>query len=291
MPLVLLTRFAIQPDSELGLFEEDGKFQSGIHRSNSWFEHRLQIFEKFCLPSVLGQTDKNFRWCLFVDSRLAEQKKKRLLNSLAGTGELIEVIPGETLDGCVRRTFGVSGETFDAVRLDSDDMISRDFVSTLKRYSGQGDGVNLLHGVEYDVLKKTLTHRLIRSNPFLLLASKGDDHIFSYRNHVEVGQKRQLRNVLTSRPMYCRIIHGRNTAVPRQGGVPVLSPRLCGMRFSGSQAVFDVKVSAQVLILATRFGQVVFRIAPPLARFVERVKRFIADLAGIFRTNSRDAPS
>ena len=273
--LVLLTRFAVSPDSELKLFAEDRKFKAGIHLTDSWFDHRLRIFEEFCLPSVVKQTDKNFRWCVLVDSQLDQSKKERLLDLLEGAGELIEVFPRETLNDCLRRTFKGLSDSDDSVRLDSDDMIARDFVSTMKRSSGRSDGVNLLHGLEYDLAQKTLKHRFIRSNPFLLLAMEKDISVFSYRNHVEVGLKRDLRNVLTIRPMYCRVIHGRNTAVAREGGLPVLFPRHCAKRFGAPDRGFQVLLRAQVSIFLTRLGQAVFLLAPALGRVLESSKRAI----------------
>ena len=35
-------------------------------RTDRWLEHRFEVFERYCLPSVAAQTSGNFTWlCLF----------------------------------------------------------------------------------------------------------------------------------------------------------------------------------------------------------------------------------
>lgn len=270
LSLTILTRFAIEPDSELEMFVDDGKFESGVHLTDTWFLHRFKFFTLYCVPSVRSQTKRGFRWCVFVDARLSSEKKKLLIESLQGIGELVEVVPGETFDNCVRRTLKDGKGSNNSVRLDSDDMISRDFVACLQRYLGTKDGVNFLHGVEYDVEHNTLKHRVISSNPFLFLSTKDDRHIFSYKSHVEIGRRVSLHNVATLRPMYCRVVHGRNTAVPRDGGLPVFFPGRCASHFGDTNIVFNVNFWSQVSALITRIGQIVFWLAPPLGRALNK---------------------
>ena len=41
-----------------------------------WLKGRQTLFEKFCLPSVLSQTNKDFEWILVADERTPEEFKK-----------------------------------------------------------------------------------------------------------------------------------------------------------------------------------------------------------------------
>ena len=43
-----------------------------------WLTERQTLFEKFCLPSVMSQTNKNFEWILIADVRTPEVSKKVL---------------------------------------------------------------------------------------------------------------------------------------------------------------------------------------------------------------------
>ena len=56
----ILTRFNIR------LWNQD-KFSQSV-RSMDWLEQRFEVFEKFCLPSIVGQVCKDFEWIVLVDS-------------------------------------------------------------------------------------------------------------------------------------------------------------------------------------------------------------------------------
>ncbi|MBW2647921.1 MAG: hypothetical protein JRE23_17460 [Deltaproteobacteria bacterium] len=53
-----------------------------------WLTERQVLFEKFCLPSVQSQTDKNFEWILVADARTPDTFK-----------EVIEAYPATVLYG------------------------------------------------------------------------------------------------------------------------------------------------------------------------------------------------
>src|SRR4051812_793289 len=55
--------------------------------NNSWLAHRFNLFETFCLPSVLAQTQKDFFWILDVDERTPATWLARLEHGLAPLGE------------------------------------------------------------------------------------------------------------------------------------------------------------------------------------------------------------
>lgn len=44
-------------------------------RTIEWLEHRFELFEKYCLPSVKNQTCKNFEWIVLFDSSTPESFK------------------------------------------------------------------------------------------------------------------------------------------------------------------------------------------------------------------------
>lgn len=47
------------------------RFGLGIF-SEEWYKHRFEIFEAITMPSILNQTEKNFKWIIFVDINLPE---------------------------------------------------------------------------------------------------------------------------------------------------------------------------------------------------------------------------
>lgn len=44
-------------------------------RSTAWLEHRFELFERFCLPSIQNQTIKSFHWIVLFDSSTPDRFK------------------------------------------------------------------------------------------------------------------------------------------------------------------------------------------------------------------------
>lgn len=66
----ILTRFNIRLWSQ----DKNGKQID----SNKWLEQRLQLFETYTLPSVIGQTCQDFTWILLADSKTPTDYRERL---------------------------------------------------------------------------------------------------------------------------------------------------------------------------------------------------------------------
>ena len=66
----ILTRFNIR------LWNQD-KFSQSV-RSMDWLEQRFEVFDKFCLPSIVGQVCKDFEWIVLVDSMTPQVYKDRI---------------------------------------------------------------------------------------------------------------------------------------------------------------------------------------------------------------------
>jgi radical SAM protein with 4Fe4S-binding SPASM domain len=43
-----------------------------------WLEHRFQLFDRFCYPSVFGQSTQNFKWIVLFDEQTPEHYRQRI---------------------------------------------------------------------------------------------------------------------------------------------------------------------------------------------------------------------
>lgn len=48
------------------------------HRTDRWLEHRFEVFERYCLPSVAAQTSGNFTWLCLFDAATPEPYRSRI---------------------------------------------------------------------------------------------------------------------------------------------------------------------------------------------------------------------
>lgn len=78
-----LTRFNIL------LWREDK--EGNKVRTSKWLEHRFQLFEKYCLPSIIGQTCQDFEWIVLFDSTTTEKYKGKIAEYQKECPQLIPV--------------------------------------------------------------------------------------------------------------------------------------------------------------------------------------------------------
>ena len=67
---IIITRFNLD-------FEDDPQARC---LQPEWLEKRFDLFETYCLPSVLQQTCQNFTWVILSSDATPAQYKKRLLS-------------------------------------------------------------------------------------------------------------------------------------------------------------------------------------------------------------------
>ncbi len=177
---VILTRFSLRT-SGVGF---RGEWEPG------WLEHRLELFERYCLPSVLSQTSQDFTWVVFCDPATPGE----IVDRLRGYSERI------TVADC-RRTSGLRGNHPDdlrdldpyidpdakvviSTRLDSDDALNRGAIAQIQRHAGAFWGSSeelLLHsfplGCKFDAVNGLVYRSRYQQNAFLSLFERPGNNV------------------------------------------------------------------------------------------------------------------
>ena len=106
--------------------------------NKNWLKNRVKLFLKFCLPSVLAQSSKNFKWLIFFEKG-SETKLKKLLSELE-EHEFIEPVflNGYTefqtlLPSLIFKRISNNKNWVLTTRLDNDDAINRKFMARLEQ--------------------------------------------------------------------------------------------------------------------------------------------------------------
>ncbi len=131
----LLTRFNLKVSWS--------KDRSGVAvQTDEWLEHRTDLFARFCLPSVIGQTCQDFRWLIIVDETSSVEFVERLTSMIAGHDhytivstsrdsvmhDIQRIITSETQSKCVVTS-----------RLDNDDILHKGYISTVRDCASTAD--------------------------------------------------------------------------------------------------------------------------------------------------------
>lgn len=107
------------------------------------WDRRLQIFKTFCLPSIFGQTCKNFNWLLIIDKLLPDEWKQELATLFTDAPINVVIHEWNYTDkmgyiAWLQKYIPEPVESFSkfiTVRLDNDDSLHRDFVKIVRDIS------------------------------------------------------------------------------------------------------------------------------------------------------------
>jgi hypothetical protein len=185
----------------------------GKRLSEAWLNHRFELFDRFCLPSVRGQTNQQFKWLVFYDSQTPERFAQRLYRYAEWSN--LRPVP---LDVCnlenIRRAIASCGnplpEYLLTTRLDNDDAIHESFVDVVqKQFTRQaGEAINITHG--YQLYGKKAYYRRHWGNPFISLIERSANPATVFaRNHDELGTIAHIKQIKDFRG-WAQIIHQNN---------------------------------------------------------------------------------
>ena len=192
-----------------------------------WLTTRQKLFEKFCLPSVLSQTNKNFEWLIVSDSRTPESFKT-ILNTYPAkilyydfTGKIPargtkhqRAVALETAIVPPLQEY-ISSVATDYVmtsRLDNDDAISKNHIDQIQQFAVPKGRywLNVQRGYKWCSGNVYPIGALF--NPFIsfiepqgtLLTAYQCSHKLAYKTKYPVEQIRQ------GHPTWMQTIHGSN---------------------------------------------------------------------------------
>lgn len=234
----ILTRF------NLLLWNRDKEGQKV--RSKEWLEHRFYLFEKYCLPSIIGQTCQSFEWIVLFDSTTPEKFKERIVEYQKKCPQLIPVYVrperGRLFaqifkDEVVKRVQGVQAiqKVQDSSRicelenpgsqlkvlttyLDNDDALHVHFVEDIQRRAASLPDETFItydSGYQFFTDHNYVMRIHFPRNHFMSVVESGESSmlktIYGYGSHyyIEIIDGAKVEHV-KNLPMWCEVIHEKN---------------------------------------------------------------------------------
>jgi hypothetical protein len=196
-----------------------------------WLLGRKRLFEKFCLPSVMSQTNKNFEWVLVADVHTPDSFKAvldaypatvlyadfDLTNiNLAATKHKRGIRIEESIAAPLREYLkDVDTDYIITTRLDNDDAISTNHIDKIQRLAEQlkANGMpfwlNLQRGYKWcggNVYPIGALH-----NPFVSMVEEQGELLTAYRCcHKVIYNFARIEQVREGHPTWMQVIHGGN---------------------------------------------------------------------------------
>lgn len=120
----IMTRFNLAtPGRELAIRTQEG-----------WLDYRFKLFERYCAPSIAEQRSKAFKWIIYFDKDTPNHYKERietLRQEVPFTAYYTGLFGAEGWRRSLFEVFRPQARSILTTRLDSDDVISVDFVQRL----------------------------------------------------------------------------------------------------------------------------------------------------------------
>jgi len=196
---LIVTRFNLRVEGELP--------------DREWMDHRWDLFDRFTYPSVMAQTNPNFKWVVLFSADTASEDLAKIETYTDPRFRPAFIARYEW----ARRaaiTSNIEGKPSHLImsRLDNDDAIHEDYIEKVQaEFKGQELAfINFPRGYVWDDIYSRLLIIRIPSNPFISWIQKRKGFRLPYSiNHRKVSKHGPLIDV-EAPPAWLIVAHGRN---------------------------------------------------------------------------------
>lgn len=179
------------------------KFGLGIF-SDQWFHHRFKLLEAFTFPSIVNQTESNFKWVFLVDENAPKIVFEKLEQYKKSDNRISYIKRSLIKENAIPENFfsllDLKKEYVLTSRIDDDDAIALDTFeivnknisySLLNDTSFKGGLFTFENGLEVDLIKETyapFSHPSLAMGTHLLLPASDKRTVFSF-SHSNIAKK------------------------------------------------------------------------------------------------------
>lgn len=233
---VLLTRFNLPTDGVEGL----------IRAREGWLRHRVELFERYSVPSVAGQTSP-VSWIVYLDPDSPAWLMDRL-TPLIARGLFRPVfrvsVSREELVADLRETVRDPGELLITTNLDNDDGLAVDFCARVRSAPGARSPVVIYLNRGLIKTADGVFVRTDRRNAFCSVREGWEDPVTAWSEYHNEFPRVMPAIQLDGPPGWLQVVHTANVSNRVRGRLTDARPH------------------------RARFGQVLDDVAPPTARAV-----------------------
>jgi hypothetical protein len=186
---------------------------------DTWFQHRISLFNQYCVPTVASQSEKNFQWLIYCDSFTKPGQLQAIKKSVSqipsASIRLVENAAKMLID--LRQLLSIAPSPFLITsRMDNDDGLADNFIQTIQQHFNEKDKglLNINAGIIYDVNEKVMTrmtHALRNHYGSLIEERKKAEDILTVLGfaHDQPPTHIHIENI-SGESYWLKIIHDRN---------------------------------------------------------------------------------
>lgn len=182
----------------------------------AWLAPRFDLFERYCLPSVLAQQCQAFLWLIFFDAETPEPFASRAAALAHGNirPQFVGTLTGELIRTAIRKQIADNQTHVITTRLDNDDGLASDFIGRVQAAFVPRDHKEYLNVTEGFILSDRRLYRWRHPhNAFVSLVEPTAGPIEGVWTvpHTQIARHAPVRQIAGG-PGWLQVIHGANVS-------------------------------------------------------------------------------
>jgi hypothetical protein len=189
-------------------------YESYVRSSENWLTNRVKLFERYCLPSVMAQTDQDFTWIIYFDPQSPEWLMRKI-EGWRSYSRLRPIFREEV--SFEEKHQDIAANVLPRPRListnlDNDDGLAHDFVARIKAVQPVGPrcAIFLANGI---ILSEDRTFLIRdRQNAFCSVSEGWHQPVTCWAHpHNALSQHMPFVSV-DDQPAWLQVVHGGNVS-------------------------------------------------------------------------------
>lgn len=190
--------------------------ESLVRARENWLRNRVRLFERYCLPSVMAQTVRNFTWLIYFDPG----SPAWLLDWAAGHERqghfrplFREEVDGKDLLSDIQDSIGgPRGAELLTTNLDNDDGLAVDFAARLQAVPRTRDRTAIYVGDGLILRDDALYRHLDAHNAFCSVRESWNAPVTCWSDWHNLLPRHMPAVVLRGDPGWLQVVHGANVS-------------------------------------------------------------------------------
>lgn len=202
------------------------------HRNNTrtkeWLKNRFELFELFCLPSIMNQTNQNFKWIVLFDINTPDEYKDKIREyekiCLHFCPCFVEANKSRYFVHVFKEEIAkrIKKETSQLITtyLDNDDALHQNYIEGVQKIEVERPTfVSYVYGIQYYTELNIATRVPYTNNHFIsLIEPLNDNHttfrtVYGYGSHVDIDKHKRAGTIYIKNPhqdRWIEVIHEAN---------------------------------------------------------------------------------
>lgn len=202
---VLLTRFNLPSPG----------YERTVRSRGGWLESRVQLFERYCLPSVAAQTESGFAWLVYFDPESPSWLRERIESWRGALTPVFRAsVSSDDLIADLLRVSGGGGDRILTSNLDNDDALAADFVARVQEVGRAADHTATAIYVARGLVAAAdrLYLRTDRANAFCSVSAPWASPKTCWADwHNQLGRSMPMK-LESGGPGWLQVVHGANVS-------------------------------------------------------------------------------